>query len=162
MGRAPLAAADMHLEADLAATLAHVQADIVHADGRAVMAGRRHRDLELARQESEFRVEGGPLADDLAPGARVHHLILRRAGIMVGGGVADAVARGLDGVHLDIGEQVQHVRNVLQRDPVELDVLARRPVAIALVIVARDAGELAQLARIELAIGDGHAQHVCV
>ncbi len=162
MGRAPLAAADMHLETDLPAALAHMQADIMHADRRAVMAGRGDGDLELARQEGKFRVECAPLADDLAPGARVHHLVGCGAGKMVGGGVADAVARGLDGVHLDIGEQVQHVGNVFQRDPIELDVLARRPVAIALVIVARDAGELAQLARIELAIGNGHAQHVCV
>ena len=160
MRRASLPAADMHFEANLVAALADMQADIVHAYGGAVMLGCRHRDLELARQEGELRMEGRPLADDLAPGARIHHLVLRRPGKMIRGRIADAVARGLDGVHLDFGELRQHVGNVLQRDPVELDVLARREVAETLVIVTRNLGEAAQLDRRELAIGNRNAQHV--
>ena len=48
-----------------------------------------------------------------AHGQRVHHLIGRDAGELVGGGVADAVAAGLDGVHLhgrQIGEDVGHAQ----------------------------------------------------
>ena len=64
---------------------------------------------------------------------------------MIGGDVADAVARGLDGVHLDLGQRGQDVRHVLELDPVELDVLARREMAVAAVVLARDVGKLAQL-----------------
>src|SRR3546814_3100900 len=74
----------------------HAQADVVHAHGGAVIRRTGHRDLELARQEAEFRMEGRPLPDDLAPQARVLDLVMGGAGELVGGGVADGVAAGLD------------------------------------------------------------------
>ena len=46
-----------------------------------------------------------------------------------------------------------------QRDPVELQVLARGEVAVAAVELARDARQLAQLAAAQLAVGHGDAQH---
>ena len=81
------------------------------------------RDLELARQEREFRMQGRPLADDLGPDARILDLVGGGAGERVGGDVADAVAAGLDAVHPDAGEVGQDVRQLLELDPVELDVL---------------------------------------
>src|SRR3546814_20825939 len=60
-----------------------------------------HGDLELTRQEREFRMQARPLADDLAVDARILDLVAGGAGEMVGGHVADAVAAGLDGMHLD-------------------------------------------------------------
>ena len=160
MRRAPLPAADVHFEAHLPILLADMQPHIVDADRRAVMLGGGDRNLELARQEGEFRMEGRPLPDDLAPGARVQHLVLRRARKMIRGRITDTVAGGLDRMHLDFGELVQHIRNILQRHPVELDVLARREVAKAAVIIARNLGKAPQLHRRELAIRNRDAQHV--
>ena len=132
----------------------------MHADRGAVMLGGRHRNLELARQESEFRMERRPLPDDFAPGARVQQLVLSGARKMIRGRIADTVAGGLDRMHLDFGQLRQHIRNVLQRHPVELDVLPRREMPEAPVIVACDLGKAAQLHRRELAIGNRDAQHV--
>jgi hypothetical protein len=82
--RAPEAAADDHAGADLTRLVFHdVDADVVHQHRRAVFAAGRDGDLELARQEGEFRVEGGPLADQLAIGARVHQLVVGDAGELV-------------------------------------------------------------------------------
>src|SRR3970040_1874017 len=41
-------------------------------------------DLELARQEREFRVQGRPLADDLGVDARILDLVGGDAGVLVG------------------------------------------------------------------------------
>ena len=53
---------------------------------------------------------------------RVLDLVDGGAGVVVGGDVADAVARGLHGVHVD-GQRGQRVRRVLELDPVELQVV---------------------------------------
>ena len=81
---------------------------------------------------------------------------------MIGGDVADAIAAGLDGVHLDVGQAVEDVGNVAQLGPVELDVLAGGEVAVAAVVLVGDVRKLAQLARVEGAIGHRDAQHVGV
>jgi len=65
-------------------------------------------------------------------------------------------------MHLNFGQFFQHVRNVFQCDPIILDVLARRHVTIAAIIIARDLGQLAHPHRVQLAIGNGHAQHIGV
>jgi hypothetical protein len=126
-------------------------------------------DLELARQEGEFGVQRAPLAQDLGIGPRVDHLVGGDARQRIGGDVADAVAAGLDAVQVDLGQLVHHVGGLGQRDPVELQVLPRAEMAeaaalggqpgVAVVMLARDAGQHAQLARGQFAIGHGHAQH---
>ena len=63
-------------------------------------------------------------------------------------------------MHVDFGQRRQGVGRVLELDPVELQVLARREMAVAAVVLARDVGQLAQLARRQRAVGDGDAQHV--
>ena len=83
-------------------------------DDRAVFRGTIDGDLELAWQEGEFRVQGRPLADDLRPGATVFQLVGGGTGKRVRRDIADAIARGLDGVHLDRGQLFQNVRNVDQ------------------------------------------------
>lgn len=55
-GRAAHAAADPDAETELAVALDRLQADVVHADRRAVLHRAADRDLELARQEGEFGV----------------------------------------------------------------------------------------------------------
>ena len=168
--RAAHAAAHQHLEADLAGVVvAQLQADVVPGSRGAVFRRARHGDLELARQEGELGVQRAPLAQHFAVGARVDQFIGGHPGEAVAGGVADAVAAGLDTVHVDGRERVHHVGAALERDPVELDVLARREVAEAaalggkagvdVVVLAGDAGQAAQLRRVELAVGHGHAQH---
>ncbi len=158
--RAAHAAAHQHLEADLAGVvLQQLQADVVPADGGAVLAGAGDGDLELARQERELRVQRAPLAQDLAVGPRVHHLVGRDAGQRVAGDVADAVAAGLYAVHVNLGQQVHHVGGARQRDPVVLQVLAGGEVAEVAVELAGDARQLVQLPAAQLAVGHGHAQH---
>ncbi len=136
-----------------------LQADVVEPGQRTVFLGAIDGDLELARQEGEFRVEGAPLAQDLAQRARVENLVGSDAGKLVGGDVADAVARSLDGMHLDLGQFGQHFRHVLDLRPVELHVVARGEVAVAAVVLAAEFGQAAQLARGEHAVGDGDAEH---
>ncbi len=65
-------------------------------------------------------------------------------------------------MHLDRGERVENIRHVLQLRPVELDVLARGEVAVALVPGLGDMGQHPHLARIERAVGDRNPQHVGV
>ncbi len=115
-----------------------VQPDVVHFGGRAVGRRAGDRDLELARQVGELRMQRRPLADDLAVRARIVDLIGGDAGHVIGGDVADAVAAGLDGVHLYGGELGQDVGHVGQLRPVQLQVLARGEVTVAAVVAARD------------------------
>ena len=131
-------------------------------DRGAIMRAAVDRDLELARQEREFGMLRRPLPQDLAIGARIRDLVGGDAGEMIGRDVADAIARGLDRVHLDAGEFGQNVGRVLQRGPVELHVLPRREMAVAAIVLARDLGELAQLPGIQRAIGNRDAQHIGV
>ena len=161
--RAALAAPDPDFKPGLAGLILHqLQADIMDAQAGAVFGRAIDGDLELARQEGEFRVEGRPLADDLRPGTAILQLVRGGTGERVGGDIADAIARGLDGVHLDRGQLVQNVRNIGQGRPVVLDIGARGEMAIALVILAGDAAEHAQLGTVHRAIGNGDAEHVGV
>jgi hypothetical protein len=154
------AAAHNHAKAGFpVGALQRVQPDVVRESRGPVRHRTVHRDLELARQESEFRVQGRPLPDELAPDQRVDDLVLRHTRKMVRRGIADAVTRGLDGVHLDLGEFGKDVGYPLECGPVELDVLPRGEMAVAAIVLARDVRELAQLAGRQQPVGNGHAQH---
>src|SRR5690606_19985880 len=109
-----------------------------------VMFGTTYRNLELAWQMGKFRVESGPLPDDFAPGPTVFDLERRNPGELVGGGVAYAVAAGLDCVHFHFGKFGQYVRHLCQLRPVELNVLPCGKVAVALVVMTGNVRELAQ------------------
>jgi len=74
------------------------------------------------------------LPDQFAPDERIHDLVLRHAGEMIGGDVAHAVARRLYRVHLDGGEFGQDLRYIFDPRPVELQVLARGEMAVAAVV----------------------------
>ena len=158
--RAAQTAADDHLKPDRAVLADHAQADVMRAGHGAVDLGSGHRHLELARQELELGVVGGPLADQFGIGARIGDLVGCGAGEMVRSHVADRVARGLDGVQPDLGQRIQHVRHIGQARPVILDVLAGGEMAIALVPAIRDVGQHAHLARVQGPVGNRHAQHV--
>ncbi len=63
--RAAETAADQHLKTGFAVGIpVQAQADVVDLDRGAVVLGRSDRDLELARQEREFRMQRGVLAQD--------------------------------------------------------------------------------------------------
>ena len=93
--------ADEDATAENTVTLHQLDADIVQAHCRAVFGRGDDRDLELARQIAEFRVEGAPLAQQFGPDARIGDLVGCGPGILVRADVADAISTGLDGVHLD-------------------------------------------------------------
>ncbi len=106
IGRAAHAAADEHAEAVPPFRPAHdAEADVVEGGGGAILGRARDGDLEFPRQPTEFGMQRRPLAQHLAPGARVFELVVDRAGEGVGGDVAHAIAARLDAMHLDIGER---------------------------------------------------------
>ncbi|MNP03554.1 hypothetical protein D3C76_954430 [compost metagenome] len=161
--RAPQAAAHQDPQAHLARLVAvEVEADVVHLDRRAVFLGGAEGDLELARQEEEFRVDGRPLAEDFRQRARVQQFVGRHPGEGFGGDIAHAVAGSLDGVHLHLGQLLEDVRHLGKLDPVELDVLPGGEVTVAAVVLAGDARQAAQLVRRQGAVRDGDPQHVGV
>ena len=129
-------------------------------DHRAVVGRAVDRDLEFARQEREFRMQRRPLPQDFGIGAGIGDFVVGDAGVMVRRDVADAIARRLDRVHLDARELGENVGRVLQRRPVVLDVLPGGEMPIAAIVLARDLGELAHLARVQRAVGDRDPQHV--
>mmetsp|Transcript_26978 Transcript_26978/g.48888 ORF Transcript_26978/g.48888 Transcript_26978/m.48888 type:complete len:221 (+) Transcript_26978:153-815(+) len=132
-GRPAKAATNDHLKAARAIALQHAQADIVGFRHGAIIGGAGDGDLELARHELEFRMIRRPLAQEFCDRARIRNFVGGGSGEMVCGHISDRVSRGLDGMHADLGQRVQHVGHVLERGPVVLDVLAGREVAIALV-----------------------------
>ncbi len=160
-GSPPQPPADIDGKADLAFVVAHdLKADVMRLDHCAVVGRAVDCDLELARQEREFRMQRRPLPEDFGIGPRIGDLVVGDAGVMVRGDVADAVARRLDRVHLDARELGENVGRVLQRRPVVLDVLPGGEMPITPVVLARDLGELAHLARVQRAVGNSDAQHV--
>ena len=118
--------------------------------------------FEFARQELEFRVIGGPLADQFGIGARIVDFIGGGSGEMVGGDVADGVAGGLDRVETHFGQCVEHIGHVTEFGPVELDVLAGGEVAITTIPALGHIGELAHLRAVQRAVGDGDTEHIGV
>ena len=161
--RAAEAAADQHLEPGLAfGVLVQAQADVVDLDRGAIMRGGGDRELELARQEGEFRMQRGVLPQQFGPDAGILDLAGRHAGPLVRGDVAGVVARGLHGVDADLGEIGQRIRQFGELDPVELDVLPRGEMAVAAVVAPRDMRQRAQLLRRQRAVGDRDAEHIGV
>src|SRR5690606_9573700 len=161
--RATETATGVDIKRHLVAAADDLDADVMGTDQGGVLV--RHRidgDLELARQVCEFRVEGRPLADQFAPGAWILDLFRVGAGVFVGGGVAHAVAAGLDGVHLNAGQFGKDIRHVFQFRPVQLDVLARGHVGVALVPLAGNLRQLAYLGGRQHAVGHSDTQHRCI
>ena len=156
----PWPAADEDAKADLAVLVAHrLRADVVHQRGGPVDRCPGDGDLELAREEREFGVHRRPLADELGPRPRIDDLVRGHARERIGRRVAHAIAAGLDRVHLHGGEERENVGDVLEPRPVELNVLPRREMAVASVILAGNAGEHAKLRRRHEAVGNRDAKH---
>ena len=65
-------------------------------------------------------------------------------------------------MHFNVRQLIQDCRRVHQRWPVELDILPGCDVAVPFVISPRHMGKATQLARGQNAVGDCHAQHICM
>ena len=161
MRQPALATADEDPECGLTVGTPHdLQAHIMGADSSAVPRGPGHRDLEFARQEGKFGMDRRPLPQDFAPGAGILDLVPCGPGEDVGGDVSYAVARGLDGMHLDLCQLFQNVGKISQGRPVVLNIGPRREMAVALVIDPGDVGQPTHLATVHDAIGHRHPQHI--
>ena len=162
-GRAAKPAANHHPKAHLPFRVAErLEADVVQLGRHPVMRTAGDGDLELARQPGELRVQRGPLPEDFGIDPRIDHLIPRGAGVFIGGDVADAIAAGLDGMHVHIRQRLENGRHILELGPIELDVLPRREMPETTIPTAGDDRQLAQLRRRQHAIGDRHAEHIGV
>ena len=115
-----------------------MQTDVVHLHHGTITLGTMHSDLELTRQESEFRMEGAPLADDFSERTRVDHFVRGDTGELVAGHIPNTVTRRLDGMHFHVRQTFQYVRHAIHRNPVVLQIVARCEVGIALVFFAGD------------------------
>ena len=131
-GRATHTATYPDFEANFAAGILNkLQADIVPANGRSIFCATGDGDLELARQKCKLRMQGAPLAQNFCIGTRIDRFINGHTCQLVGRDVANAIATGLNAVHVDSGQKVHHVSRFVQRNPVELNVLACREMSVA-------------------------------
>ena len=160
--RAAHAPADVEGSAQFAVLLHDLDADVMQPHGCTIGIAGDHRNLELARQVTEFWVETRPLTQQFRIWPRVDDLVCRSAREMVGRDIADAVPAGLDRVHFHLGEIGQDIRRIFQLDPVVLDVLARGEMPVSAVVLVRDIGQRVHLPAVERAIGNGDAQHIGV
>src|ERR1035438_10286278 len=78
-----------------------VYADIMHQRGGAILWRTGDGNFEFPRQVGEFGMEGRPLPNDFAPGARILEFVGRYPCEVIRLGVSNAVAAGLNRVHLD-------------------------------------------------------------
>ena len=133
------------------------------AGDRPVLVGAGEGGLDLARHQLRRRV-----ADEVADvgagvGGRVEDLVGGDAGPGVAGDVADGVAAALAGGEAGLGDLAQQRLHVAQRDVVDLDVLARRDVALVeRRVLLDDAGEGIHLVRGDAAVGKLDADHLDV
>src|SRR6266550_968038 len=104
-------------------------------------------------------MQRSPLANELGIGQRIGDFVTRHTAKMVAGYVTDAVTGCLDRMHLDRGELGENIGDVLELRPVELDVLTRREMPVASIVLAAYAGERSELSRRQQSIRNRYAQH---
>ena len=91
-------------------------------------------------------MQSRPLAQQLAVRTRILELVTGGSRQMIRGDIPNDIAAGLNGVHLDLRQRPQYVRDVIELEPVVLDVLACREVSVAAVVTPGNVRELAHLA----------------
>ena len=157
-GRAQ-AAADPHVVADLAVLLDRHQADVVDLVLGAAVGACRHRHLELAGQVGELAVADEGALELLHQRPRVDQLVAVDACQRAADHVSPDVAAGLRERQPDRVQLVQHHRHVLDRQVVQLDVLAGGDVAHAAAVALGQPADRAQLLGADDAVGELHPQH---
>ena len=113
------------------ALLGRPQADVVDLDPGAVLEASGHRDLELAGQVGVLAVPGEVGRDGLGHREGVDHFVGVDARDRARAHVAGRVTAGLDGGQPHVPEALPDPGHVGDADPVELDVLARREIGVA-------------------------------
>ena len=93
-------------------------------------------------------------------GVHVENFVFEQAAQRARGDIADRVVAGLARSEPDIGQAMQYVWNVAQRNEMILDVLARGEVAFAPAKLVGNAGQLIHLPRGQDASGHLGADHV--
>ena len=157
------AAADEEFRAQFARVIVdQLDTDIVQAHGCPVGVAGDHSEFEFPGEIGKFRVKAGPLPQQFCPRTRIGDFVGGSAGELVGGNVADAIAAGLDRVHLDRGQVGENIGGIGQLDPVILNILAGGEMTIVTIIFARDMGEHVHLLAAQRAIGNGNPQHIGV
>ena len=129
--------------------LGRPQADVVDLDPGAVLRAAGHGDLELAGQVGVLPVAGEEGRDGLRDRQRLDDLVGVDARHRARAHVAGRVAAGLDRGQPDLPEALPDPGHVGDADPVQLDVLARREVGVA---VAEDGAVVGSL-------GEGVGRH---
>ena len=77
-------------------------------------------------------MQRAPLAQNFAKWAWIGDFIGRDTCQAITGDISDAIATGLDAMHIHAGKQIHHIGRFFNRDPVILDVLPCGEVAVAL------------------------------
>src|SRR3546814_11329585 len=108
-------------------------------------------DFFFFKQKTAYEMRISDWSSDVCS-SDLRHLVGCNSGILVGADVADAIAAGLNGMHLHRREIGQNICRIFQLDPVILDVLTRGEMAITPVIFARDRGKHMHLLAAERAI----------
>ncbi len=107
------------------------QADVVDLHPGTVFRAARDGDLELAGQVGVLAVAREERRDGLSDGQRVDDLLLVDARHGARADVPGRVAAGLHGGQPDVPETPPNARDVGDADPMELNVLPRREVGVA-------------------------------
>ena len=159
IGREP--AADADGEADLTGRrVAHRrEADVVDLGIGAPGSAPRDRDLELPRQVVERGVavhELGRLHDERRG---VDQLLGVETRHRAAGDIARDVAARAHGGHALKPERLEHVRQALERHPVELEILAHGDVGDAAAVPLGEVGDRPDLPRLEHAVGNADSHH---
>ena len=89
----------------------------------AVFCGASDGNLEFAWQKCKLWMQGTPLPQNFCIGPWVDHFIDGHASQFVGGDVANAIAAGLNAMHVHGGQKVHHIGRLVQGNPVELNIL---------------------------------------
>ena len=113
----------------------------------------------LPRQVRPRRIAVELVRRRVDDGRRVEELVVRDAREGAAGDVADGVAAAAgarDACRLEVGE---HVRELGELEPVQLDALPRRQLGVAAAVPVGDLADRMQLAGAEDPTRDLHAQH---
>src|SRR5215472_6833351 len=154
------ASADPQVKAGITAGAGHAdERHIVDLVRGALRPAARDRGLVFARQVSELGVERCHGLGRAQRRGRVEHLGRVDSGDRAAENVARNVAAGLEGRQADLFQTRPDVRNVLNPDPVELDVLPIGDVREVAAVLLRDPCDGSQLTRRELPARDADPHH---
>ena len=123
-------AGDRDAEAALAIAYNRPKAQVIDGCGNCVSVGAGKTDLELARQVVRYVLVKKSKSRLLGVGADVERFVYYQPGKRAGGDIANGVVTRLARGQARVRQQVQGVRDVFQRNEMELHVLPRGEVTL--------------------------------